>query len=178
VLDIPSKFQTRRLLLRWPRSSDADAIFEEYAADPEVTRYMTWEPHTEAKTVSDFLRDSDERRADGTACDWAITFADDDRPFGMFGGRFRGHRVDIGYVLAQRLWNMGLMTEVISTVSEWFLAQAGIYRVWAVCDTENIGSARVLEKSRFAREGLLKRWIVLPNISDEPRDCYVYGRTR
>jgi RimJ/RimL family protein N-acetyltransferase len=37
---------------------------------------------------------------------------------------------------------------------------------------DNVGSARVLEKSGFAREGLLRRWLVHPNISDEPRDCY------
>jgi hypothetical protein len=28
------------------------------------------------------------------------------------------------------------------------------------------------------REGLLRRWLVHPNISDEPRDCYSYARVR
>jgi RimJ/RimL family protein N-acetyltransferase len=51
-------------------------------------------------------------------------------------------------------------------------------RIGAVCDVDNIGSARVLEKSGFVREGLLLRWLVHPNISDEPRDCYSYARVR
>jgi len=50
-----------------------------------------------------------------------------------------------------------------------------VIRIGAVCDVENIGSARVLEKSGFVREGLLRRWLIHPNISDEPRDCYSYA---
>ena len=41
----------------------------------------------------------------------------------------------------------------------------------AVCDVDNVSSARVLEKSSFTREGVLHRWLVHPNISDEPRDA-------
>lgn len=178
VLNMPTEFQTERLLLRTPLVSDAGAIFDEYAADPEVTRYTTWVPHNGSGTVSAFLEELEKRRDVGTEFSWVVTKPDEDRPFGMIGARVRGHMVDIGYVLAKRLWNQGLMTEVISTVSDWMLTQPEIYRVWAVCDTENIGSARVLEKSGFEREGLLRRWLVHPNLSAEPRDCYIYGRAR
>ena len=34
------------------------------------------------------------------------------------------------------------------------------------------------EKSGFVREGLLRRWLLHPNISDQPRDCYSYARVR
>jgi [ribosomal protein S5]-alanine N-acetyltransferase len=60
-------------------------------------------------------------------------------------------------------------------VSGWLLAQPGIFRVWAVCDVENAGSARALEKARFQQEGILRRWIVHPNRAAEPRDCRVYA---
>jgi [ribosomal protein S5]-alanine N-acetyltransferase len=53
-----------------------------------------------------------------------------------------------------------------------------VFRIGAVCDVENIGSARVLEKSGFVREGLLRRWLLHPNISDEPRDCFSYACVR
>jgi hypothetical protein len=29
-----------------------------------------------------------------------------------------------------------------------------------------------------AREGLLRRWLMHPNVSDEPRDCFSYARVR
>jgi [ribosomal protein S5]-alanine N-acetyltransferase len=70
------------------------------------------------------------------------------------------------------------MTEALSEVTGWGLRQPPIFRIGAVCDVENIGSARVLEKSGFVREGVLHRWLLHPNISDEPRDCYSYARMR
>src|SRR5262249_14144851 len=92
--------------------------------------------------------------------------------------RQAAHRLDCGYVLARRCWRQGLMTEVLSEVSAWALRQPSIFRMEAVCDVGNVGSARVLENSGFRREGVLCRWLVHPNISDEPRDCWSYARVR
>jgi len=39
-------------------------------------------------------------------------------------------------------------------------------------------SARVMEKVGLEREGLLRRWIMHPNVSSEPRDCFAYARSR
>jgi RimJ/RimL family protein N-acetyltransferase len=47
-----------------------------------------------------------------------------------------------------------------------------------VCDVDNIASARVMEKAGLTLEGRLRRWLVHPNISDEPRDCLGYARVR
>jgi ribosomal-protein-alanine N-acetyltransferase len=72
----------------------------------------------------------------------------------------------------------GSLTEVLTEVVNWALSQPLIFRIGAVCDVENIGSARVMEKAGLVREGLLRRWLMHPNISDEPRDCFIYGRAR
>jgi hypothetical protein len=48
----------------------------------------------------------------------------------------------------------------------------------AFCDVKNTASARVLEKLGMLRESLLRRWIIHPNISPEPGDCYVYAKAR
>jgi [ribosomal protein S5]-alanine N-acetyltransferase len=70
------------------------------------------------------------------------------------------------------------MTEVLTEVVNWALNQPGTFRIGAVCDVENIGSARVMEKAGLFREGVLRRWLMHPNISDEPRDCFIYARTQ
>src|SRR5690242_18629313 len=84
-----------------------------------------------------------------------------------------GSRFDAG-----SQWRQGMMTEVLTEVAGWALRQPWLFRIGAVCDVENIGSAHVLEKSGFVREGLLRRWLLHPNVSDEPRDCYSYARVR
>jgi ribosomal-protein-alanine N-acetyltransferase len=67
---------------------------------------------------------------------------------------------------------------VLSEVVEWALTRSSVFRVGAVCDAANIASARVMEKAGLTREGLLRRWLVSPNISDEPRDFLIYARSR
>lgn len=174
----PTEIRTPRLRLRFPVPSDADSVYERYGTDEAVTRYVMWTSHQAKETVLEFVRERIRRNETGEEFTWAITLPGDVGVVGMIGARVRNHKVDMGYVLARQHWNLGYMTEAISSVAEWMLRQPSIFRVWAVCDTENIGSARALEKSAFVREGVLRRWVVHPNRSHEPRDCYVYARTR
>ena len=41
--------ETDRLLLRRFVVDDADAMFQNWASDPEVTKYLTWPPHADAE---------------------------------------------------------------------------------------------------------------------------------
>jgi RimJ/RimL family protein N-acetyltransferase len=114
----------------------------------------------------------------GEEFSWAITRRGEDQVIGMIGCRVREHAADIGYVLSRSYWGRGYVTEAANAVVKWAGTLDVIFRVWAVCDVENIGSARVLEKVGMEREGILRRWIVHPNVSAEPRDCYVYSKIR
>ena len=87
-------------------------------------------------------------------------------------------RLEFGYVLARATWGRGLMTEVLRQIVGWAREQPGIARIGAVCDVDNIASARVMEKAGLVRDGLLPRWAVHPNISDQPRDCFSYAMVR
>ena len=174
----PDTFETTRLRLRPIALADADPIFDTYAQDQEVTRYLIWRPH----------RSRDETRAYVERCiatpgeveqTYIVLGREDNVVRGAFALRQRAsHRLDCGYLLARRWWRQGLMTETLNRVAEWGLRQPAVFRIGAVCDVDNIASARVLEKSGFVREGLLRRWLLHPNISDQPRDCYSYARVR
>jgi RimJ/RimL family protein N-acetyltransferase len=174
----PNEFQTSRLKFRGPVLTDAQAIFEEYAADPEATRYLTWVRHQAVETVAEFLELLISQAGSEEAFRWVVTLPGSERAIGMVAARVHGHMADIGYVLGRTHWRKGYMTEAVSEVTERMLSRPEIFRVWAVCDVENVASARVLEKSNFEQEGVLRRWIVHPNRSSEPRDCFVYGRVR
>ncbi len=49
-------WETSRLLARPPAVADAQVMFDEYASDPHVARYMTWRPHGSAADTAEFLR--------------------------------------------------------------------------------------------------------------------------
>lgn len=170
--------ETQRLILRRPRPEDAPPIFERYHRDTEVSRYLQWRPASVIDQTNTFLERCQGAWDSGETFPLVITPKDDDRPIGMIELRPRGHSVDIGYVLARAYWNRGYMTEAVCTVVDWALNQPGVYRVWAVCDVENTASARVLEKAGFQREGILRRWLIHPNVSSEPRDCFCYAIVR
>ena len=174
----PEVIATRHLILRRPRVSDADDIFDNYAADPEVTRYLTWPPYGDRNEVSQFLQSRLDRWDCGAEFSWAITRLEEDRVIGMIACRMREHAADIGYVLSRPFWNRGYTTEAAGAIVEWAISLASICRVWAVCDIENKASARVLEKLGMQREGILRRYIVHPNLSPEPRACFVYSKVR
>ena len=52
------------------------------------------------------------------------------------------------------------------------------HRVSALCDCDNPASARVMEKAGMAREGVLRRLTLHPNVSPVPRDCFSYSIVR
>ena len=52
----PVRIETARLLLVRPDASDAASIFERYASDPEVTRFLGWPRHQSVDDTKAFLR--------------------------------------------------------------------------------------------------------------------------
>lgn len=174
----PRELRTARLVLRIPRLDDAPAIFEGYAQDPEVTRYLCWPPHRDLAVTQGFVRGRLAAWEQGHDLTWAITRPGEDRCLGMIGIRLDGFKADIGYVLARAFWGHGLMSEAARAVADWGLSLPAVYRVWAMCDVDNRASARVLEKCGMNFEGVLHRFIVHPAVGPEPRDCRCYARVR
>jgi ribosomal-protein-alanine N-acetyltransferase len=161
--------------LRPAGRGEARVAFDAYTSDPDVSRYMTWTPHRSVSETEEFLgrcEDVWERRL---AYPWSLWLKVDGSFAGMLEARIRSPSVDIGYVLAPRYWRQGLMSEAVSGLVGWALAEPEIYRVWAACDIENVASARLLEKVGMRLEGTLRRWLVHPNMSDSPRDCLCYA---
>jgi RimJ/RimL family protein N-acetyltransferase len=109
---------------------------------------------------------------------YVITRKDDGELLGMIEIRPNRHRADFGFVLARPHWGNGIMPEAISALIQITLGQPLIYRMEATCDLENKASARALEKAGLRREGLLRRYIIHPNISSEPRDSLLYAITK
>jgi len=173
------RFLTSRLLLRKPLLLDAEAVFSAYASDAQVTRYVTWRQHESAEITKGFLTRCLREWADGSHLSYIITpIAEPSRPLGMISVRRKQERVLFGYVLSQRVWGRGFATEALSYLVNWSLAQEGVWRASAFCDVDNTASARVMEKSGLSFEGLLRRYIMHPNVSDEPRDCLMYAKVR
>ncbi len=148
-----------RLRIREWRRSDFPAAHE-YAADPEVVRYLDWGPNTETDTrafIGETMRTR--RQRPRTRFDLAVAVRSTDRVIG--GARFwiesTQHREgSIGYTLARAAWGQGYATEVAAGLVRFGFEAHGLHRIYAIVEPENIASARVLEKVGMRREGHLR----------------------
>ncbi|MFC5479310.1 GNAT family N-acetyltransferase [Massilia suwonensis] len=176
---LPEFIQSQRLSLRKPRASDAKPIFEAYTQDFDVARYLVWRPHQSLSETEAFISSCMQGWASGQRRPYVLTRREDDSiPIGMLEARFLPNGIDLGYVLQRSCWGAGLMKEAIVVLSDVALTLPECVRVQATCDTENLASARVLEKAGFVREGRLERHSVLPNLGSEPRPSFMYARCK
>ena len=174
----PDEILTDRLLLRPPSAADAQPIFARYGQDLEVCRYLTWTPHRSIDDTHDFLRREAEDRQEGANATYLIFSRGSGQLVGSVGGGAKGPRMQFGYCLARDAWGQGYATEAARAFVEAALDEPQLWRVQALCDLENPASAHVLEKIGLALEGILRRYMVLPNLGDVPRDLFCYAKVR
>jgi len=170
--------ETERLILRPPRIEDARPVFDSWAQDPLVTRYLTWRPHADVGETEEYISRFTGPDPGNDHYLWVITTKDEFRVIGMIQINLNLDQADFGYVVARREWGRGLATEALRRVIEFGFSFPQVKRVWGVCDIDNLASARVMEKAGLALEGILPGFILHPNISPLPRDVYCYAFSR
>ncbi|MEI9477368.1 MAG: GNAT family protein [Deltaproteobacteria bacterium] len=72
------------------------------------------------------------------------------------GSDVERHSAEVGYWLGEGFWGRGIATAAVRAATRWAIAKFSLWRVFAVPFSDNIGSIRVLEKSGFVREGLMR----------------------
>lgn len=168
--------ETARLILRRPNADDAADIFERYASDPDVTRYVGWPRHRAIEDTRGFLAFSDAEWDRWPAGPYLIFDREGARLLGGTGFAFETpYRAATGYVLARDAWGRGIATEALAAIMD-LAPGLGIIRLYALCHTSHAPSFRVLEKSGFEREGILRRAYEFPNLAPGAHDVFCYSR--
>lgn len=152
-----NNLKTVRLTLRKIKKSDAKHIFENYAKDEEVVKFLTWNAHKtvkETKKIVDFWL---EEEKDPRAIRYVITLNNFDEPIGMIDVvKFNGDIPEIGYCLSRKMWRQGYMTEACKRLLK-YLFDIGFKEVTIEAIEENVGSNKVIEKCGFEYLGKEKR---------------------
>lgn len=176
----PLPSPTARLRFRPFRPDDFAAVHA-YASSPEVTRYTSFGPNTEAETRG-FLERAVVAATTTPRTNW--TFAIEHAESGALAGGCGldlvepgpgGPSFSLGYVLAREWWGQGCATEAAAALAGFAFEALGAKRVSALVFAGNDASERVLRKAGFTLE------------SEEPRgfckrgtwhDVRNYGLTR
>lgn len=146
---------TKRLRLRPYCSSDAQAMFDNWASDERVTKYMTWQPHKDVSVTQGLIDMWVEGYVSSTVYRWAIEL-DHELVGDISVVKWQEDDAwcEIGYCLAPKCWNQGIMTEALEAVLAYLFDTVGFHRVQLRHDSNNPASGRVMQKCGMQFEGV------------------------
>src|SRR5262249_1066781 len=158
--------------------SDAAEIFERYASNAEVTRFVGWPCHRSVQDTEAFLRFSAQQWEQWPAGPYLIVSRTDGQLLGSTGFGFQTPlEAMTGYVLARDAWGKGFATEALTAMVD-VAARIGVIRLFALCHPEHRPSQHVLEKCGFVCDNASKPTAEFPNLSPGVRQealCYSRG---
>ena len=161
-IDLKNKFpvlKTDRLILRKYKKKDAHDIFD-YASDPAVPIYMSWGVHKNIEHTQDFMKRFINEKYLENIPEWAIEHKESGKMIGGIGIveiNETDNRVEVGYVLNQKFWGRGIMSEALNEVLRYCFIELKVNRVEAIVRLENLASNKVLEKVGMVCEGVLRK---------------------
>lgn len=154
--------ETPDLILRKPAMKDARDIFR-YASDPEVARYVLWEPHRSLGETRSFVRWLRSRIRAGYPSSWVVVLKQTGTVIGTIGFIWyseTNRSAEIGYSFSREYWNRGYATQALGAVVDASFTSLPLNRLEAQHDVCNPASGRVMEKCGLRQEGILRDRII------------------
>ncbi len=154
------KLETERLVLRKFMKEDACAMYNNWAADDEVTRYLTWPTHTSIDVSKAVLENWVNSYSHDNYYQWAIVLKENGSdPIGSIAAVHMDEdisMVHIGYCIGTAWWHQGITSEALKAVMDFFFDKVGANRIEARHDPRNPNSGKVMEKCGMKFEGILR----------------------
>lgn len=171
------ELKTNRLLLSQYKMSDATQMFKNYASDPDVTRFLNWEPYECIEDVEKFLADSIKDYKHSDTYHWAIEYNEEMiGSISAFNMNDRDSACEIGYCLGQSYWNKGIMSEALSAVLDFLFQEVHMHRIMAKHDVDNPASGKVMQKCNMTFEGKFRKFYL--HDDGTYSDAIIYGILR
>lgn len=154
------RIETDRLILRRYVIEDADAMYKNWASDSEVTKFLTWQPHSSVEVSRGIIENWLKEYSDEKYYQWAIVLkANGNEPIGDISvGQMNEDisMVHIGYCLGRAWWRRGIMSEALKAVMDFMFDTVEVNRVEARHDPRNPNSGKVMQKCGMKYEGTLR----------------------
>lgn len=146
--------KTERLILRKFTVDDYSDMFNNWANDENVTRFLTWQPHESLQATRQLLEGWCAAYENNNAYNWAMEFE------GQVIGNISVVRIsdkseyaELGYCMSRKYWNKGLMTEAARAVIDFLFSEIGVHRVTIAHAVKNPASGKVAQKCGLTYEG-------------------------
>ena len=155
------QIETERLILRPFRMEDAEDMYQNWANDDEVTKYLTWPTHSSMDVSREVLQDWTSHYNEKDYYQWAIVRKGErEAAIGSIAVVHLNDQirmVHVGYCIGRNHWHQGIMCEALSAVIRFFFTEVGANRIEARHDVDNANSGRVMKKCGMIFEGTKKQ---------------------
>ena len=152
--------ETERLILRRYVPEDAEAMFRNWVNDPEVTRFLTWQPHGSIDLTRKISLSDISKYEALSHYQWAVVLKSLNEPI----GGINVIKIDetckcfeMAYRIGKAWWHQGFASEALSSVIKFLFEQVGANRITAAYDTRNPNSGAVMRKCGLSYEGTLRQ---------------------
>lgn len=154
------RLEASRLILRPFTAEDGEAMYRNWANDPEVTKYLTWPAHPSADVSSHLAAYWAEEAKKPDCYQWAIVPRELGEPIGSVAVVSHWDDIaqcELGYCIGRAWWGQGIMTEAVREVIRYLFREVGMNRIEACHDVNNPASGRVMEKAGMVKEGVRRQ---------------------
>ena len=144
--------ETKRLILRRLKLEDAPTVFNNWASDKEVTKFLRWNPHADLGVTEQWIRECEEISKDKSRYEWGIVLKETNEPIGSIGA-FKNaeepYRYELGYALGKKYWGQGYATEALKCVIDFLVNEVGIKHFICSHAKDNPASGAVMRHVGF-----------------------------
>ena len=152
--------ETDRLILRRFAKDDASCMFNNWANDIDVCKYMRWTPHKSEEESRQILTGWLDSYNKETFYQWAITLKKMNVPVGAISlsvvNEF-DNCGEVGYCIGKKYWGQGIVTEALKAVLGFAFTAIGFNRIEACHSAKNAASGRVMQKAGMTFEGMARQ---------------------
>lgn len=151
--------ETKRLILRKFKQSDYLDMYNNWAHEQMVARFMPWSAHESVDVTKAVVDMWIEEYQSNDNYNWVIQLKDTDEIIGTITVVKKDDSADcceIGYAIGTRYWGNGYVAEAFSKVIDFLFNEVGYHRIEAKHATDNENSGKVMLKCGLTYEGLLK----------------------
>ena len=154
------RLETKRLVLRRFTIEDAGAMYNNWASDDEVTKFLMWKSHGSVDDSKKILTDWLSNYHENDYYEWAIILKEyGDEPIGSIGVVHKDEQtemVHIGYCIGRKWWKQGITSEALEIVIKFLFEEVKVKRIESRHDPKNEKSGKVMMKCGMQYEGTKK----------------------
>lgn len=151
--------ETKRLILRQFKIEDYTEMYNNWACEDIVTKFLTWPTHANSSITKSILEDWTEKYKNNDFYNWAIELKEENKIIGnisVVNYKEESLSAILGYCMGSKWWGQGIMAEAGKEVVKFLFEEVKFNRIAADHDKNNPNSGKVMQKIGMKYEGTLR----------------------